>query len=87
MITTLLFTCDEEKSKESLVLVGVFSNREQRNSAIKHLLNEGQIVFNKGWEFNEKDTAYDLNNCYKYLRAYEIEGGNEFNNGMFLLDF
>jgi hypothetical protein len=76
----LIFSCDKYKNKSSFELIGVFTNIEERDNAINHLLKNDKAEMIEGYNFKEYQSSYNLNIQFKNL-YFTIVEENEFDNG------
>jgi hypothetical protein len=76
----LIFTCDKYKSRSSIELVGVFTNLEKRDEAIRTLLDNNEAEIINQDDFKDKLSTYKLNILFKDLYFATVEE-NEFDDG------
>ena len=74
MNPVVLFTCNEWKAKDSMRLVGVFTNRVKLNDQINTMVKEDRI---EGHIDASICTIRELNSDYTYLYVQEIEFNEE----------
>lgn len=72
MKATIVFTCDAWKSRDSMNLVGVFTNKKKYNTMLRSLFKEDTFEINVPLKEFLEMSVHDQDVNVNYLHIYEI---------------